>query len=654
MKLPQHSIMSSAERKHGRLGSWRWGNRCSLFIAYCSFLLLALSAFAQAPPPAGPRIITQGGNIIFQANPAGQLDPGTAALMQQMGMDPNATAQVEFDPPVITLGQRATYRVVVTAMIEGVSLPEDLPVPAGLKLTLAGRGFNYGNLGGLGVQPRTTFNYRVAVTNVGTFVMPSYQASANGKPLKVPEARLTVMPAGSPVAKAASARLQLELDDSVFYIGQAVLVRLVMLDPGDNTIQAISQPQVTGDAFIAENWTTRYRREMRPQPDGRVVAANICEVFAFPIKAGSLQLSATAYAHIRRGPIVPGQPLAMDSVMVDSDPVAVMVQHVPKEGELPGFTGGIGAFAVDPPKPSTNVVRAGEPLTLSVTVRGEGNLTRLVPPRLDHPLGWQSFAPSADASGAMQIQLRGFVTFTYTLIPMSDRVQATPAIPFSCFDPKKKSYVDLTIPPAAVQVLPAPGGTLQQLETARTAKPSVDDPDRSNTDRDLVLTGLAETPGHATATLVPLQKRVWFLALQLVPAVVLGGLWVRERRRRFLASHPEVVLKARARRGMRRQLRLARQAAASRDAGGFVNAAVNALREASAPRAAAHPGALVCADVLEALPPPERHSKEGQLVSTLFTAADAQRFEDQAPDGPALLALQPEVEGLLEKWRARL
>ncbi|MBI5388454.1 MAG: BatD family protein [Verrucomicrobia bacterium] len=619
-------------------------------------LLLSLSAFAQTASPAPQtRIITQGGAVVFQATPGGAapvLDPQVAALMQQAGVDQNVTAQAEFDPPVITLGQRSTYRVTVTAMTEGVSVTDSPPAPAGLQLTLAGRGFNYGTGAG-GLQPRTTFNFRVSATNAGTFVIPPFQASANAKPLTVPEARLTVLPAGAPGARPGTGRLVAEVADTEFYIGQSVPVRLMMLDPGDNSVQGVTQPQITGDAFISENWTMRYRREARPV-DGRVVIANICEVSVYPIKAGRLQLSATAHAIVRRGVFNPAMPQVMENVMVDSDPITVTVQHVPKEGELPGFTGGVGTFQLDAPRVSTNVVRAGEPLTLTVTVKGEGNLTRLVPPKLERLRGWQTFAPATDASGAPQIQMRGSVSFTYTLIPLSDRIQSTPAIPFSCFDPKKKAHVDLTIPPVPITVQPPPGGVLPIAETAKTAVLGVDDSDLFGAERELVLTGLMDKPGRRVSTLAPLQQRGWFLALQIVPAAVLGGMWLRERRRRYLAQHPEVVLRAKARRGVRRQLRLARQAASARDVGGFVAAGVNALREASAPRAAGNPNALVCADVLSALEPSERDGQEGALVRQLFGAADAQRFVDKKPDSEMVATLQPELESLLGKWRTRL
>jgi hypothetical protein len=127
-----------------------------------------------------------------------------------------------------------------------------------------------------------------------------------------------------------------------------------------------------------------------------------------------------------------------------------------------------------------------------------------------------------------------------------------------------------------------------------------------------------------------------------------------ERRRRYLALHPEVIRKRQARRGLRRQLKLARQAASVRDAGGFVLRGTNALREACAPHSAANPGALICADVLQELPATERQGRPGEAIRRLFVAADALRFGGPVSDSSELLALQPDLEQVLEELKERL
>jgi hypothetical protein len=183
-------------------------------------------------------------------------------------------------------------------------------------------------------------------------------------------------------------------------------------------------------------------------------------------------------------------------------------------------------------------------------------------------------------------------------------------------------------------------------------RPETDD--STTAEKELTLAGLSATSGPAASTLAPVQQRWWFFAAQLAPAAALGGLWAWDRRRRHLREHPEILRKRRARRGLRRQLRLARRAAAARDAAGFAQGAAGALREACAPHGAADPAALVCADVLQELPSAGQQGHAAEMVRRLFAAADALRFGGPAGDGSALLSLQPELEQLLEQLKTRL
>jgi hypothetical protein len=249
---------------------------------------------------------------------------------------------------------------------------------------------------------------------------------------------------------------------------------------------------------------------------------------------------------------------------------------------------------------------------------------------------------------------QGGVSFTFTMIPQSDRAQGTPPVPFSYFDPVQKRHMDLTIPPVPVKITAAPNAALTPASSTETLAVKSDAGSQEMPERELVMTGLAEAPGAAAASLVPRQRRGGFIALQLVPGFALLGLWLWDRRRRYLQQHPEVILKRRARREMALQLKLARRAASAQDAKSFVTAAVGALRGACAPHGAANPEALVCRDVLEELPDEARSGREGEVVRKLFAAADAAQFAGNVPDGAALLAAQPELERLLTQLKARL
>jgi len=86
----------------------------------------------------------------------------------------------------------------------------------------------------------------------------------------------------------------------------------------------------------------------------------------------------------------------------------------------------------------------------------------------------------------------------------------------------------------------------------------------------------------------------------------------------------------------------------------FTRAAVASLRVASAPHLSANAGALVCDDVLRALPAAERDGRSGRVVRQLFRVADELRLKGQAPNPQLLWSLQPELEILLTELRRRL
>jgi len=588
----------------------------------------------------------------LQFNPAvqAQQDPIIQMMMTQPAIDTNlpVIAEAEFDPPILAVGGRGVYRLVVTSPNDSVTLPDKLPTPPGVQLTPGGRSQNYLIAGGK-MQPRSTINFHVLAQAVGEYTVPAFTVAASGKTLTVPATKLAVVAAGAaPVDNAP--QLVLEIPPGDIYIGMSVPVRVILVDPGDNSIQGLTQLQIVGDTFFADPGTMRQRREIANR-QGRPTIVVIAEINVTPLRDGPQPLIAQGYAILNRNSTSRLSQIPSYNPLLDTEPTNLTAKRVPTEGELPGFTGAIGSFQLEPPRVTPESVRAGDPLTLKVTMRGEGNFGRFMPPRAQARDDWQVFPPTSEVPPANPMLKQGAVSFTYTMIPQGDRVQGTPAVPFSYFDPMQKRHLDLTIPPVPVKITAAPNAAIAPAPAAETLsfKPDPDAPER-----ELVMTGLAEAPGPATAHLVPQQRRGGFIALQLVPGVALLGLWLWNRRRRYLQQHPEVILKRRARRELARQLRLARRAAAAQDVRSFVNAAVGALRGACAPHDAANPDALVCRDVLDELPAEARSGREGEMVRKLFAAADAAQFAGGVPDGVALLAAQPELERLLMRLRARL
>jgi len=584
----------------------------------------------------------------------------------RLHIPPETIATAAFDPPVVRPGEETIFRVTFNALQDSIEWPEMLPAPPQLELSPGARG-QLLQMSATNYEPRTSFNTHVRATSVGIFTMPEFAVQVDGKPVTVPAVRLQVVP--TPPLVPPPAQLVLEVTATNLFVGQPVLARVVLPATG-GMVQGLSQPQLTGQGFIVDLTAARQRIEVT-QRNGASVPTFIYETTLTPLATGKLKVVAQGFTSgsqfsgpiVIRGPArLPGGP--PHHRLLESAPVELDVRPLPRDGELAGFTGAIGSFAVGTPRLATNVVRVGDPvqLTVSITNLSDAPLARLVPPPPPNVRDWQIFG-AADFGPARQIgapppirigppaahpaSSQGVVTFTYTLVPLNVADRATPPIPFSCYDPKAEAYADLTIPAVPITIVPGViPGDIASLQRAGSLG--------GEPEKELKLSGLAPTRGRTVRSLTPPQQRPWFPLVQMTPAAVVLGLVSWDRRRRYLEKHPDVVLRGRARRALRRERRALRRAARAADGTRFAASAVSAMRVACAPHYPAEPGALVGGDVLPLLSEPHRAGHAGKVVRQFFDVTDAARFGTTNASAAELLRLQPELERILEQLEAKL
>ena len=557
-------------------------------------------------------------------------------------------AKAEFNPPFATVGQKVVYRVTLNALEAAVRWPERLPLPGGLQMKLSARGQIMPVAEGM-LRPQTALNFRVVAERPGFYTVPAFTIEVYGKPVQVPEATLEVGLQAD--AESEFARdLVLQPSRTNLYVGESLRLRVVLPGPVSNVVESLTQLQFNGEGFAETKQIFNQHVEPWTQ-HGRAVQAWVMESSVTPLAAGPQKLSAQGFTAGMQflGPIVlrgqttflGGQPR---HVLLDSDPVTINVQPLPALGNVKGFTGFIGKLSVEPPQISTNALQVGEVATLRVTFRSDDSLGRLVPPPPPRVAGWQVF-PATPAEVATP-GTNHALAFAYAMIPNSEELRQTPALPFSYFDPARGAYIEATIPPVAVGVaagnLPTDWKPVDLSAGAATRDP------------ELKLSELAVVPGKSAGTLVPVQLQSWFAWVQIAPALVFGALWYWDRRRRFLEAHPEVVRCRRARRALRRERRALRQAATNGDAAGFVRRAVAALQIAAAPHFPAAPRALVCGEVLSLFNEAEQGGRTGEVIRRVFAREAAQTFAAQPEGGMPMFDLRPELENILVRMEARL
>ena len=582
------------------------------------FILLLLKPFlasAQAPP---------------------QLPPG--GLMQLQVPQPSVdlsspvSAVAAFDPPSVHVGEKTYYRVTIDATESSIQWPDAISAPAGLEFGPKISGQITQMLMNQ-FRPHASFVYEVKPRAEGHFTVAPFRVDVSGTPVDIPAASLDVVP---PSDRTAAARqLRLEISQTNVFLGQPFRARVILPGGPNNEIEALREIEFRGDGLMVDKIVLQQAIEPL-NLDGQLKMALVSEMTVTPIAAGPLKFAAQGFAAGREftAPIsIHGQVNFFGGmpryVLLVSDPVEIHVRPLPVDGELPGFTGAIGRFFQDPPHLATNRVHVGEPVSLTVAFHGEGDLTRFVPPAARRSRDWQIIADPPPATG-------------FTLIPLADDMRETPAIPFSYFDPDTARYEDLTIPPLPVTIVG---------EGLPVELPPLDN--AGKTEAPLKLSAAAPAPGKTVSGLKPLQLRLWFAGVQLVPVLAFLALWQWDRRRRFLEAHPEIVRRAQARRALRREKRQLQAAVGAGDAVAFIHHAARAMTIAVAPHFPANPRALVCGDVLAQLAATGQNGPAADTVKSVFAAVDA-RFAVTPTRPPDWLALRPGVESVLQTLEEKL
>ena len=135
------------------------------------------------------------------------------------------------------------------------------------------------------------------------------------------------------------------------------------------------------------------------------------------------------------GALRTGRPLT-----VSSDPVFLEVQSFPEKNKPADFSGLVGQFAIEEDL-SGSEIHVGDSVTLTVRLKGEGNVNRLPDvkmPALAHLKTYADepvFETSPGANGPI-----GSKTMKWALVPEQAGEYALPPFAINYFDPKKATY----------------------------------------------------------------------------------------------------------------------------------------------------------------------------------------------------------------------
>jgi hypothetical protein len=141
-----------------------------------------------------------------------------------------------------------------------------------------------------------------------------------------------------------------------------------------------------------------------------------------------------------------------EHIVLDSKPVTIHIKPLPEEGKPADFNGAVGQYSIQS-KLDSKEVDTGDATTLSVIVKGTGNLTVINAPVIEWPEGMESYEVSNKENINKAVApLGGTKTFTYSFICSKTGKFTIPPVKLSYFDPSSRSYKTVMSDPLDIQV----------------------------------------------------------------------------------------------------------------------------------------------------------------------------------------------------------
>lgn len=489
------------------------------------------------------------------------------------------TGRARLDPPQITMGQTTDLEVVVEHA-RSTGAPSIGNVD-GLTVQYAGPETQVAIVNGQ-VSQSVTHHFTITPQREGTFTIGPITVPHEGGTVSAGTVRLQVR-AGAPGTAAQPGDDQLALamttPRTTVWLHERLPIQ-VQLRVGAVRVGDVQYPEIPADGVAFEQLA-------EPTQRSEATNAGTVQVVDFrsaltPLRSGpitvgpaTMRLSILAQRQGRRTIFQPG--LTRQPVQLTTEPLQLEVRPLPDAERPADFSGAVGVFTLDVRATPLELTQ-GDPVTLTITLRGEGNLASATPPALAATDTLRVYPPQAAnvqanaASSGPQLER----VYEQVVIPQGSGAVTLPPLRFSFFDPGTGAYRTVAPKPVALTIRPSARATeapqiVGGAPVERAAKPA------EALGRDIVF--IKDAPGALTPTGEHRWGHPLFWLLQLMPV----GLWLAartiERRRQRLGTDVRFARFTRAGAAARDGLAAARTALDAGDRTAFYDRVAGAVQD---------------------------------------------------------------------------
>lgn len=130
-------------------------------------------------------------------------------------------------------------------------------------------------------------------------------------------------------------------------------------------------------------------------------------------------------------------------LQLSTDPVNVIVRPFPEQGQPPEFSGLVGSFTLTADLDSTSVT-VGDPLTVRLTIAGEGNIESAPMPSFDTLADLRTFSAGSQQQVSTEgYKISGSKTYEQVFVPQRPGTYRLPSFSLTYFEPGSGRYKTL-------------------------------------------------------------------------------------------------------------------------------------------------------------------------------------------------------------------
>jgi len=379
------------------------------------------------------------------------------------------------DKSQVPINESFTLEVTVSGDIASVPKPT-LPPLNDFEIYSTGQTQNISIINGR-VSSSITFTYTLYPKRLGTFTIGPCELHYKGKTYKTQPIKIEVIKASTPVSPPATPKLpkksraqqpsaQKETKDLFIttsvnkrkvYVGEQIILTFKFYQG----VSLLSNPQYTPpttEGFWTEDLG---KRTTYASLNGRHYNVTEIRYALFPIAAGKYTIgAATLVCQIDDFFSRPFSfSLGGERKVLRSNPIPITVLPLP-ENQPKSFTGAVGKFSFSASVDKTST-KQNEPITLSLTVAGTGNIKSVKKPPIPVMQNFKIYESGSKLELAnTDAGVQGKKIFNIILVPQAAGKYTIPACEFSYFEPTSKKYITLRTAPISIQVAPATPGEI--------------------------------------------------------------------------------------------------------------------------------------------------------------------------------------------------